>query len=372
VNDIAIIVGSGIDQVDRNQVKLSAEIYIPIDGTMDEQSGNNARSGEGKTFVSSANGASIAEAMYRLQERLSRTLYWGHNDVFVIGQKRAKQGIEDDLDFIMRYVRMRERANVYIAEGNAVDELGVIPRLERNSMEALTELSKTEVSATVDLKEIVKRLVETPDDNYYIPYINRGSILTKNQHVRDPSVPYFQGMSIFKKGKMVGSLNTNMTWGFLWITNQIKGNTIISIKLPKNETMAVVLTHTKTSLIPSIKPDGEWVMKIKVRSEGNLLQNTSSLDLMHPSDHAEMERKANKEVETSIQKTLQVLQKKYKADVLGFGEQFRKYDSKQWSKAKSSWSDTFADIRAELDVQIAIQRPGILNHNMKKMNRVNK
>ncbi|WP_082197981.1 Ger(x)C family spore germination C-terminal domain-containing protein [Bacillus sp. FJAT-26390] len=37
------------------------------------------------------------------------------------------------------------------------------------------------------------------------------------------------------------------------------------------------------------------------------------------------------EVETNIQKSLQLLQKKYNTDVLGFGEQFRKYDSKQWS-----------------------------------------
>ncbi|WP_139998966.1 Ger(x)C family spore germination protein [Paenibacillus paridis] len=372
VNDIAIIVGAGIDQMDGKQVKLSAEIYIPVESTGEgQESGMKAGNGNGKTFVSSAAGSSMAEAMYKLQERLSRKLYWGHNDIFVIGQARAEHGIEDDLDFILRYVRMRERANIYISEGSAVDVLGIIPRLEPNSMEALSELSKTEISITVDLKEIIERIVETPDETYAIPYINRGKLLTDVSHVRNPNVPYFRGMSLFKKGKMNGNLNSDLTWGYFWITNQIKGNTIISLKMPEEQTLAVLLTHSKTTLIPSITPDGKWKMKIKVRGEGNLLQNTSSLDFMNPAQHKAMIKKTNEEVEMSIRQALKVLQKKYKTDVLDFGDRFRKLAPKQWQKEKKNWSTMFSEIETELDVEINIQRPGILNQNIKKMNRVN-
>ncbi|MGO4544693.1 Ger(x)C family spore germination protein [Paenibacillus sp. 2TAB23] len=368
VNDIAIIVGAGIDQASSNQVKLSAEIYIPEENNSESQVGGVAsNSGNGKTFVSSATGASMAEAMYKLQERSSRKLYWGHNDIFVFGQKRAEKGIQDDLDFILRYVRMRERANVYVAEGKAVDILGIIPMLEPNSMEALSELSKTEISMTVDIKKVTQQIIETPDESFSIPYINRGTMITDKNHVRNPNVSYFQGVSIFKKTKMIGSLNTNVSWGYFWITNNIKGNTIIALDMPQQETIAILLTGSKTTLTPRITADGKWIMRVKVRSEGNLLQNTSDIDFMNPKQHAEIVKLANEEVKFSISNTMRILQKKYKVDVLQFGDEFRKKYPKQWSKVKSDWSTAFQQVQLELDVMVNVPRPGVLNKTILQM-----
>ncbi|CAM4437748.1 spore germination protein KC [Paenibacillus endophyticus] len=374
VNDIAIIVGAGIDQASTNQVKLSAEIYIPEENNSESQSGGGVttNSGNGKTFVSSATGSSMAEAMYKLQERLSRKLYWGHNDIFVFGQKRAEKGIQDDLDFILRYVRMRERANVYVAEGKAFDILGIIPKLEPNSMEALSELSKTEISTTVDLKQVVQQIVETPDESFSIPYINRGTLVTDKKHNRNPNVSYFQGVSLFKKTKMIGSLNTDVTWGYFWMTNNIKGNTIIALDMPHHETIAILLTGSKTTLTPRITADGKWIMKVKVRSEGNLLQNTSAIDFMSPKQHAEMVKLANEEVKFSITNTMRILQKKYKVDVVQFGDEFRKKYPKQWKKVKPNWSTAFQQVQLELDVMVDIPRPGFLNKSIVQMKDVSK
>ncbi|WP_138751246.1 Ger(x)C family spore germination protein [Paenibacillus sinopodophylli] len=369
VNDIAIIVGAGIDQVSANQVKLSAEIYIPEESNAETQSGGSkSASGNGKTFVSSASGSSMSEAMYKLQERLSRKLYWGHNDIFVFGQKRAAQGIDDDLDFIMRYVRMRERANVYVAEGRAVDILGINPRLEPNSMEALSELSKTEISTTVDLKQVIERIVETPEETFCVPYLNPGSLLTGESHIRKPNVSYFQGMSIFNKTKMVGWMNNDLTWGYFWITNRIKANTIIAVgHHPHNETVAVQLTNSKTKLVPHITPGGKWIMKIIVRSQGNMMQNTTEIDFMNPKEHAELVELVSEEVQISIKNTMRELQKKIKVDAVDFGNSFRKKYPKQWNNVKTNWNETFQQVQLEFDVQVSIPRPGVLNQTIRQM-----
>lgn len=91
--------------------------------------------------------------------------------------------------------------------------------LEPNSMEALSELSKTEISTTVDLKQVVQQIVETPDESFSIPYINRGTLITDKNHNLNPNISYFQGVTIFNKTKMIGSLNTDTHPRFFLYSN---------------------------------------------------------------------------------------------------------------------------------------------------------
>lgn len=368
VNDLAIILAAGIDQENRNSVKLSVEVYIPKGGEAGTTQDAMSPSGGGgrQTLVSSATGVSLSDAMSHLQERLSRKLYWGHNHVFVIGKERAEAGLEDDLDFVLRYPEMRERANFYITEGTAMEVMKVMPQLERSTMEALRELSKTEVGSRVDLKQLLELMSRSPDQAFYLPYVLRGTEMTDNRNVRDSNVPYFKGMAILKRGKLVGTVDNETALGVLWLTDRIKTSTMIVYPMSTGS-ISIRLSRSETEVKPHIGTDGRWSLSLTVRYEGEVTQNTSGLDLMKPDQFKRIVEGANATIRRRMEAALKEVRTGMKTDVLDFGEAFRRKYPKQWRAAKGGWENRFAQIEIALDVKADTIRPGSITGNIPEM-----
>ncbi|TNJ57733.1 Ger(x)C family spore germination protein [Paenibacillus hemerocallicola] len=368
VNDLAIILSAGIDQDNRNGVKLSVEVYIPKSGESGTTRDGMSPSGGGgrPTLVSSATGVSLSDAMSHLQERLSRKLYWGHNHVFVIGKKRAEAGLDDDLDFVLRYPEMRERANFYITEGTAIEVMRVMPQLERSTMEALRELSKTEVGSRVDLKQLLELMSRSPDQAFYLPYVLRGSEMTDSQYARNPDVPYFKGMAVLKKGKLVGTVDNETSLGVLWLTDRIRASTLVVYPISSGS-ISVSLSRSVTDAKPYIGPDGKWRLDLTVHYEGDVVQNTSGLDLMKPDQFTRIVEGANETIRGRMEAALKEVRTGMKADVLDFGEAFRRKYPKQWRTAKGEWEERFKEIEISLDVKADIIRPGSITGNIPEL-----
>ncbi|MFD0677545.1 MULTISPECIES: Ger(x)C family spore germination protein [unclassified Paenibacillus] len=370
VNDMAIILAAGIDQGAHNEVELSLQVFIPASGNssvMTQDSRKSSGRGE-QTLVSVAKGTSLADAVSHLQERLSRRLFWGHNKIFVFGKQRAEAGVKDDLDFLLRYVEMRERADMYVSEGKAIDVMRVIPELERSSMEALRELSKTEVSTEVDLRDVIEQIVETPGQTFYVPYVLSGSAMSHENFVRNTAAPYFKGLAIFKEGKMVGNVDNNLTRGVLWLTNKIKKTTITVVPASVPGNVSISLSRNESRLQPHINANGKWGLTISIQCEGDVLQNTSSLDLMKPDQMHLIEEKASELIRSRVMGALEKIKKGMGADVFGIGEAFHRKYPRQWNKEKMKWRESFSEIDIELTIYVHILRPGIMSKNIPSLN----
>ncbi|GAA3403655.1 Ger(x)C family spore germination protein [Paenibacillus hodogayensis] len=361
INDMAIVMGAGIDQDDQNKVHLSVEVYLPTGSSADSaQSGSDSGSSKDQsgTITASASGGSLSEALGHLQERLSRRLYWGHNNIYIIGKKRAEHGIQEDLEFVLRFIGMRERASFYVSEGRANEVLQVVPYLERSAVEALRELSKTQVSTEVDMKHILERIVRNPEQTFYVPHVLSGPEMVDKGHIRNTDEPYFRGLAVLKNGKLVGTLDNDSMLGTLWLTDRVKSSTQIAYPAGRGK-ITMSLSSSSTERLPRILPDGTWEMRIKVRYEGDIVQNTASLDPMKPEELEQIVEGANTYIRSRIERALESLQKK-QADVLDFGEQFHKKYPKAWKQEKANWGKRFAEVKPVLDVQIATVRQGVM------------
>ncbi|MBP1989971.1 Ger(x)C family spore germination protein [Paenibacillus eucommiae] len=367
VTDMALVMAAGIDQEEHNQVKLSAQIYLPAVGTQsaNTQEGKDSNgSNSGQTLVTSAVGISLADAMSHLQERISRRLFWGHNDVYVFGKQRAEAGIADDLDFILRFSSMRERGALYVTEGTASEIMKVVPQMERSSMEALRELSKKQVSTEVDLKQVIEKIVETPEQTFFLPYIVKASDMADKNYIRNTEMPYFHGLTIFKKAKMIGSLDNQLTRGAFWLTNKIKASTINVSHMGSTGTTSIRLANSNTKLEPFITPEGKWKMTVSIKCDGDVIQNTSSLDLMNAEHLQKIEIGSAELIKLRIEGALKKIQKQMKADVFGFGEMFRRKYKEQWKEAKLDWGSKFAEMEVDVQATVYIIRPGTMNETI--------
>lgn len=73
VNDLALVTGVAIDQRDDRYIEVSIQIFIPQGSTQGTQTSSGGAAGRaGTTFVQSAYGENIADALSQLQMKFSR------------------------------------------------------------------------------------------------------------------------------------------------------------------------------------------------------------------------------------------------------------------------------------------------------------
>ena len=110
------------------------------------------------TFTASQTGKNIADALSKLQGKLPREIYWGQCKVFIFGEELAKQGIQEQMDFLLRHPEPRGRAYMYVSEGNPKDILEIVPNLERYSGELLREISNYRIGMQITIQDVDEML----------------------------------------------------------------------------------------------------------------------------------------------------------------------------------------------------------------------
>ena len=248
--------------------------------------------GSGQSFVGQLKGETIADAMARLQEALTREIFWGQNEVLIIGEKLAKEGISDQIDFWMRHSEPRIRADVFVSKGKAKTVLKAMPELERDTSKQLRKMVKTHIGVKVSVKDLLQML-SGESDAAVLPWVEN---LSPSQMDKKKAIPIINGAAIFKEGKMVGRLDDKETRGILWPRNEIKSGVItISFKDEKGY-ISLNLLRSHNVLIPSIK-NGKWRMHIKTNADMEVIQNTTKLNLFNPNVIKKVKQKVDDEIE---------------------------------------------------------------------------
>ncbi|KYD31800.1 Ger(x)C family spore germination protein [Parageobacillus toebii] len=355
VNDLALIVGLGIDQTKDGKIMLTAELIVPkaVGGGGQMMGGGGA--GGSETIIRSGTGVTVADAISNLQEKLSRRVFWGHTKVIMFGEKAAKAGIRQHLDFLSRNPEVRLRSNVLVSEGTAKSVLELVPSIEQSSSEVLRELSESQLLLRVTVKDVLQMLSG-----------DAGAAALPMVKIKPPEegkkelqpIAFIQRTAIFKKDKMIGDIDDQLTRGVLWLRNEIK-EANITIK-PKGEkgNITATLIRAHTELIPKYEK-GKWKMIVKATAEDDIILNGTKLDLLNPKYTKMIEKELAKETNKRIRNTLKKVQKEMKADIFGFAEVFHRKYPREWNRVKDRWEEIFPDVEVVVKTKAYVRRPGI-------------
>lgn len=355
VNDLAIVTGAAIDKKDNNQIELSLQIFIPK--TLGSGGGQASGSGGGKmTVTTSQTGKNIADAFSKLQGKLPREIFWGQCKVFIFGESLAKQGIQEQIDFMLRHPEPRERAYIYISEGKAKNLLELVPNLERYSSEVLREVTNFRVGLQITLQD-VDEMLSGIAQAAAIPFVK-----VEEQPSDGKTVEYahIDGTAIFKKDQMIGTITEAETRGVLWLRDEIKGYTV-SVEI-KDEEGLVSLNpvSARVHLIPRIH-DGKWEMTVDVNTEGAIIQNETNYNFEDPKLLEKVEIAYRKSIENRIEEALKKIQHGLRADIVGFSEEFHRKYPKQWKTVENRWDELFPEVDVTINVMTHIRREGFTN-----------
>ncbi|OIK15783.1 hypothetical protein BIV60_08255 [Bacillus sp. MUM 116] len=355
VNDLALIMASGIDKGKENNIELSVQVFIPRPAEGGQQSGMSSGASSGQTFVRSAEGETIADAMARLQEELTRKIFWGQNEVLVIGEKLAKEGLSDQIDFWVRHSEPRIRADVFISKGKAKEILEAKPELERDIAQQLREMVKTQIGVKVTVKDLAQML-SSESDAAVLPWVE--GLSPSHLGLNKERIPFVNGVAVFKGDKLAGRLNDKATRGILWPRNEMRTG-VITISF-KNEPgyISLNLLRSHNQLVPTIK-NGKWKMRIKTDAGLDVIQNTTNLSLMKPANIKEVEHMAIQEIEDRERLAFTEAQKKLNADIFGFAEAFQREYPEVWKTRKNEWNKIFREVDISFKTNVQIERTGL-------------
>lgn len=359
VNDLALVMATGIDKKDDKTIELSVQVFIPrAAGGGGGLAGSGSGGGGGgteQTLVRSEEGTTIADAMAKLQEKLPRRIFWGHGEVFVIGEKMAKEGIREHIDFLMRDPEPRERADVLVCKGKAKTVLELLPPLERSSAEVLREMAKTRIGVKTTVNDLAQML--TGDAGAIaLPWVE--ILPPKPDKKEKQTIPYITGTAVFKKDKMVGQIDDKVTRGLLWLRNEIKLAIVTVSPKEADGQVSTRLLHSHTELIPEIK-DEKWTMTVRIETEDYVVQNTTNLSLANPKYVKVIENDLKEDIVRRVKMALAQGQNKFKADIFGFADAFHRKYPKQWNEAKERWDKIFPEIEVNIEAKAKILRPGM-------------
>jgi spore germination protein KC len=357
INDLAIVTAAAIDKKDNNQIELSIQVFIPKSLSSGGGQGQSGQGGNGATtLVRSEKGSNMSDALSKLQSKIPRKIFWGQCKVFVFGEQLSKEGIQEQLDFLLRHPQPRERANVFVSIGKGKPILESVPPLENYSGEVIRELSDLHIGMLVTLQNLDEMLTGKPQAAA-LPLIK---ILPPEKGQKKlQGIPYIVGTAVFKKDKMTGTMSEKETRGLLWLRDEMESYTVtLQPKGVKGE-ISLNPVSAKVKIIPQIIND-KWKVFVKIDTEGAVIQNGTNLNLSNLKSLKAVEQDFQKDIEKRIELAFLKTQEK-KADILGLGKEFYRKYPKQFNKIENNWDEIFAEMEVEIDVVSHIRRQGYIN-----------
>lgn len=364
INELAFVQGIIIDKGQDNNIKLTLHILKPAvlaqskGGSESGGMGGGGGSAAKPYLIVSEEGATVSKALSKFNHDLSRELFIQQNEVLLISEKLARNGLKDILDVLTRKNEFRRTSYLLILKGNPEDIIKLPANLEKipygDILGAVKRSAKTSTAYVVNVNDFFKALTGGEGIQPIMGVLN---ILKKNGKPNGISV---KDAAIFDKDKFIGYTNSLETSGLLFINNKIQGGTIEVEQNLEGHKCKITLgiVRSKTEVKPVLKGNRLY-MEISVTTETTLDEQETTVDFTNSKMINKLEQLANNTIKNRIELALNKIQKNYKSDVFGFGEKIHKRYPYIWKKIKNNWKDLYPHLPVEIKVHSWLARTGI-------------
>ncbi|MBS4197058.1 Ger(x)C family spore germination protein [Lederbergia citri] len=356
INDQAIITAAAFDIEENGKIELTLQIFIPKSFSTGGSGGPG--SAGPVTFITSQKGYNIADALSKIQGKLSRKLFWGQCKVFIFGEKVAKRGIQNHIDYLLRQPQPRERALMFVAS-KAKEVLEMPAVLERYSSERIKEQSKLTTGIKVTLQDLEEMLIGN-SSAASLPYLK----ISKEKQMQGQTSKYahIYGTAVFKNDKMIGKMSEKETRGILWLKDELKDYTVTIRVNDDHGEISLSPVFANINLIPKIQ-NNKWTMKVKIETEGSIVLNTTNLDITSEKAIKIIEKAYEKKIQGRVQLAIDLIQNKLNADIVDFAKDFHRKYPKEWERVEKRWNEKFPEVDVVIDVKAHIKRQGYINES---------
>ncbi len=355
VEERGFVVGAAYDIVKEKKsnpiMKGTYQMVLP--SKLAQQNGQGG--GEDKNYINvSAKADSVFEQIRMIAKKVSRTLFFPHIQVIIFSEELLANPyvLQNTLDVFIRDHEMRRNIRLFVSAKNAEAILKQSAKPENLPAQYIDMLAEhppknAQMIEAVRIGEVQGKMIA--NRSFALPLLG----LTK-QGVQMEGAALFRG----KDNKCVGTLNGEQILGMNYIIGKKIGG---FFTVRKNNQL---ITYEIHKLRRKIKVSTDNVTKpkfdIHLSTEGTLAE----LHFSEPKqvmNEKLLRKELSKELKNRIEKSIQLLQKKYKVDVLGLGEVYKRHNYKEWKKISKNWDqgeNYFSDVEITVHVHPTIEHSG--------------
>ena len=344
----AFILGLGIDLSDDDRLTLTYQIAL-LDAFKGE-GGEKTKSTQQISITSD----SLPDATNELLSYFGNIPNFTHCKLIVFGEKYAKNGIKNSLDFLFRETQIRRITSVCVAEGEAKEILNSGPKTAPSSAMVIDQIITQNSMSNSDIFPF-------QDVGYLHQNFITGSDIGLARVSMSKDTVEVSGAGVFKDYKLVGWYTGHEVTGLRFILGEIERGSH-SVQLPWEDGGRITINayNIDTSTTPNIV-DGNIKVKTKILIEGDINE------VENPTPIKESEKLFNhwkKAIEDDIRFTVNSVYKKgrdeYGVDNFEIDRRMESYYPEFWKKHKDEWDELFKTSGLDLDIDVKIRRVGII------------
>ncbi|MDA8097502.1 MAG: Ger(x)C family spore germination protein [Clostridia bacterium] len=375
LNRLGMVIAVAIDpapQGSEDRVEVTAQVLKP------QPPGQTAPGGQGGgtgPFVNiPVTGHGSAEAAQRVALESARTPFYGHTQLFILGEDLAEWDVRVFMERPGRGFELRRAARIIVARAVSGKELlSTNVKLADIPAEGIIDILETHYQTgfvpDIRLRDFMARL-NSKTGAAIVPafaLVPRNTGSGGNQGTE--MIIQAAGTALFREGRLVGYLSPRETRGLLWEQGQVR-QTVVNVPFPGSPPDLIVGLGIRRAFSSiRMEADGYRVradIDIEVRadiSEYGILR-----DISKPRSFSILNQQLSRIVKDEVEGTVRISQDELQADIFNLGEQLRRQDNQSWQRLAPIWDEIYPNIKVNVTVRSILRHrgtiivpPGVMN-----------
>lgn len=349
MDQINIVSGVAIDKGNNGGYKLTLELI----NIANMQDGSEASS-----LLTTAEGATIFEAVRNSKKKLYNKLYFGSLRTVIISKDLAREyGIRDIVDGFIRDVEPRETIFFVISQEDSAYKIlhanGLDTANVSNDIAKIIEEDHKVDSTSKSIQMYQAfNMVKAKGLELVLPAFH----IVKNE---DEDVIEINGIATFRDDKLVSFLSPEETHYFL-ITTDKNTNGAMSLPDPQNEDELVSIEITKCTNKPEVRyDDGKVSIFVNIDFHFKIVEIPHKKITEDVIDH--MKAQVETVVEQRVTDIFHKVQNNPGVDIYGYGNKLYENQYKLWTKIEDQWPELFREADFHVKVESDVTNIGILS-----------
>ena len=342
LDDKMIIHGVGIDRVE-NTFELTIQQFS-VTGSNEKEEGAQ---------VVKTKGNSLMDAFSDLSLQTGKTPMFSQNLVLAIGEETAYNGINDILDFFVRYYESRPTVKIIIVKGKAESVLSFKKDDKLIMAKDIMAITESERINSKVMSSNIFQFAGALKNSTLDPIASIVSVERQN----DEEILAANGTAVFKNDKLAGFIDTNSTRGALIINNRLNGGTEV-IDVESVGKVSYSLEKSKSKVKFKLE-NGKPVYNIIIKINTNIYEIERDIKTQLPDNAFNlMEEALISRIKTITSQAIYKSIFEYNSDIFGFGQIALKSDKEYFRTVENNWDQAMKEAKYNIYVSVKIDDTG--------------
>ncbi|MDR3270440.1 MAG: Ger(x)C family spore germination protein [Peptococcaceae bacterium] len=337
LDTLAIVMAIAIDKGKEAPLRVSVQVLRPTKKTQE-----GPGEGHGSAIIFGAEGKTLVECISKSGQKISRGLFFPHNNVIIYSQSIAQEGVRKYYDYFLRNKENRGLVYIVVARNRAEEIFQEEPSygeiLGWDLRMFMFNQKNTRYQPT-NVHEFLDRLLSESKGSL-IPIVDK-----------DPDNPEgidIVGMAVFQDDQMVGELKMSEYYGWLLAAGKMQQSLQDAPNPDGAGDVGLDIMRKDSKIIPEIV-DGLIKVTIDINVDSRVISDEAQLDLSVPQIVEALERSQAQVIREAV---LTAWQKEveFKVDFFQIADELHRRHPREWQQIKGKWNELLP--RIQLDVQV--------------------